>query len=122
MNKKVGKISQKVIDILKLDYDKELDIFIGQGNIDHMKKRHLGDFEKYGNDIEKILGEPKYLAKNDKKGYIEFVREYKENDDLVLVGVRVSNKGVPFARTMYVMDDIKVEKYFKNDYFYFFDT
>ena len=62
MNKKVGKISQKVIDILKLDYDKELDIFIGQGNIDHMKKRHLGDFEKYGNDIEKILGERGILS------------------------------------------------------------
>ena len=85
-----------------------------------MKHQHPEDFEKYGADIENIIKNPTYLARNEKKKSIEFIKEYKIDNDFVLVAVRVSNQNVHFARTMYVMADEKVEKYFKYNYFYKF--
>jgi hypothetical protein len=120
MNKQIGKVSKKVIKILGLEYDEEQPIFIGEANINHMKEEHLEDFKKYGAKIEDIIKNPTYLARNEKKKSIEFIKEYKIDNDYVLVAVRVSSNNIHFARTMYVMADEKVEKYFKHKYFYRF--
>ncbi len=103
-----------------LDYQEEQPIFIGNSNFAHMKQQHPEDFKRYGADIENIIKNPTYLARNEKKKSIEFIKEYKIDNDFVLVAVRVSNQNVHFARTMYVMADEKVEKYFKYNYFYKF--
>ena len=118
MNKQVGKVTKRVIEILGLDYEKEEPIFIGDSNIKHIKERHFDDFKKYGADIEEIINNPTYLARNKKKKSIEYIKKYKVNNEFVLVAVRVSNKQVHFARTMYVMANDKVQKYFKHNYFY----
>ena len=47
MNKLIGKIDKKVINLLNLDYKDEIHIYIGDDNIRHMKNRHLEDFNKY---------------------------------------------------------------------------
>ena len=120
MNKQIGKVSKKVIKILGLKYQKEEPIFIGEANIRHMKEEHPNDFEKYGADIEDIIKNPTYLARNEKKKSIEFIKEYKIENEYVLIAVRVSSRNVHFARTMYVMADEKVKKYFKHKYFFRF--
>lgn len=121
MNKQIGKVTNKIIKLLGLNYDKEQPIFIGDANIKHMKEQHSADFEKYGNKIEEIIKNPTYLARNEKKKSIEFIKEYKmDNNEYVLIAVRVSGNNTHFARTMYIMADEKVEKYFKNNYFYKF--
>ena len=120
MNRQIGKVTNKVIDILGLDYEEEQPIFIGEANLNHMKEEHPEDFEKYGAKLEDIIKEPTYLARNKKKKSIEFIKEYKIDEKFVLVAVRVSNNNVHFARTMYVMAEEKVEKYFKHNYFYKF--
>ena len=48
MNRQVGVITKKVIDILGLDYKEGLPIILGDSNIEHMKRQHLEDYEKYG--------------------------------------------------------------------------
>ena len=73
-----------------------------------------------GANIEDIINNPTYLARNEKKKSIEFIKEYKIDNEYVLVAVRVSGNNVHFARTMYIMADEKVEKYFKHNYFYKF--
>lgn len=120
MNKQIGKVTKKIIKILDLDYKNEEPIFIGEANIKHMQEEHPKDFEKYGVKIEEIINNPTYLARNEKKKSIEFIKEYKIDNEYVLVAVRVSGKNVHFARTMYIMADEKVEKYFKHNYFYKF--
>ena len=120
MNRQIGKISKKVLKILNLKYEEEQPIFIGEANIKHMKEEHSNDFEKYGSNIEDIIKNPTYLARNEKKKSIEFIKKYKIDNEYVLIAVRVSNNNVHFARTMYVMADEKVEKYFKHNYFYKF--
>lgn len=118
MNKQVGKITNKIIKILDLNYNKEEPIFIGETNITHIKTKHPDSFKKYGTDIEQIINNPTYLAKNDKKQSIEFIKEYKIDNEYVLVAIRVSSKNVHFVRTMYIMSDEKVKKYFKHNYFH----
>lgn len=121
MNRQVGKISKKVIKILDLNLIKEQPIFIGDANIKHMKEQHPDDFKKYGHKIGEIINKPTYLARNERKKSIEFIKRYNVNKyEYVLVVVRVSNNNINFARTMYVMADEKVEKYFKHRYFYKF--
>ena len=71
-------------------------------------------------NIEDIINNPTYLARNEKKKSIEFIKKYVVDNEYVLVAVRVSYKDVYFARTMYVMSDEKVKKYFEHNYFYKF--
>ena len=121
MNRQIGKITKKVIKILKLDYVDEQPILIGDANIKHIKDQHPNDFKKYILKIEEIIKKPTYLARNQKKKSIEFIKKYEiEKDEYVLVVVRVSGNNINFVRTMYVMSDEKVEKYFKHKYFYKF--
>ena len=56
MNIQVGKLNKKVIKLLSLEYKKEIPIILGDSNIEHMKRQHPNDYEKYGHDIKKIKG------------------------------------------------------------------
>lgn len=47
MNKQIGKVTKKVIKLLELDYKNEIPIYIGDNNIEHMKREHLNDYNKY---------------------------------------------------------------------------
>lgn len=53
--RKLGVISERVIELLKLDIEAETPIFIGDSNIEHMKLRHLNDYLKYGENISDII-------------------------------------------------------------------
>ena len=116
MNRKIGFLSKKVIDILNLDYKEGLPILIGDNNIEHMKRQHLKDYEKYGDKIEEIIFEPTYVALNPNQNSIEYIKEYKIDNELVLVAVRISNNGTLFARTLFVMTTRKKEIYLKKGY------
>ena len=121
MNRQIGIITKKIIKILQLNYDKEQPIFIGDANIKHMQQQHPEDYKKYGTKIKEIINNPTYLARNEKKKSIEFIKKYKkEKDEYVLIAVRVSKNNIHFARTMYIMSNEKVKKYFEHDYFYSF--
>lgn len=120
MNKQIGLVSKKIIQILGLNYENEQPIYIGTSNLKHMEEEHLEDFKKYGANIKDIIENPTYLARNEKKKSIEFIKRYKVENEYVLVAVRVSNNNIHFARTMYVMSKDKVKKYSEHNYFYKF--
>jgi len=122
MNYEIGKITKEIIEILSLDYTEEKPIYIGESNIKHMKERHLRDYNKYGKKVKEIIKRPTYLARNEKKNSIEFIKRYRIDNDYVMVVVRVSKNNVNFVRTMYIMDETKVKKYFEHDYFYPYKT
>lgn len=47
MNKQIGILTKKVINLLDLNLKKELPIYIGDNNINHIKRQHLEDYSKY---------------------------------------------------------------------------
>lgn len=111
--KEIGKISQKVIDVLGLNLKENTPIFIGDSNIKHIKSRHAGDYEKYGSQIRSIIENPTYIARDKKKNSIEYIKKYIINKEIVLVVVRASGNKQQFVRTMYIMAEEKIEKYKK---------
>ena len=116
MNKQIGKVSKKVIELLELDSKEELPIILGDTNIEHMKRQHPRDYDKYGEDIQEIIKKPTYVARNPNQGSIEYIKEYKIENEFVLVAVRISNKGTMFAKTLFTMTKRKKDIYLKNGY------
>lgn len=76
MNIQIGKLNQKVIELLNLEYESEIPIILGDSNIEHMKRQHPNDYEKYGKDIKEIVNYPTYVAKNPNQSSIEYIKEY----------------------------------------------
>lgn len=116
MNKQIGKVNKKVIELLDLELEKELPIILGDSNIEHMKREHLEDYNKYGNKISEIVHYPTYVAKNPNQGSIEYIKEYKKDNDFVLVAVWITNKGTMFAKTLFTMSERKKNIYLKKGY------
>ena len=116
MNRQIGIVNKKVIELLNLENKKELPTILGDSNIEHMKRQHHEDYLKYGKRIEEIINNPTYVAKNPNQGSIEYIKEYKIDNEFILVAVRISNKGTMFAKTMFKMIKRKIDIYLKNGY------
>ena len=111
MNNIIGVINERVIQTLNLEVPKNTPIFIGEANIEHIKNRHLEDYNKYGKFISDIIKNPTYLARDERKKSIEYIKKYIINKEMVLVVVRATGNNKFFVRTMYTMSNQKVEKY-----------
>ncbi len=113
----IGVISQKVISALNLNLKSNLPILIGENNYKHMLEKHPNDFVKYSQNIQKILANPDFVGINPKNRSLEYVKEFKIDNDFVKVAVRVSGKGNNFVRTMYTIPDYRVKKFLKTGRF-----
>jgi hypothetical protein len=105
---KVGEIDERIIKALGLTVAPAAPIYIGQSNIAHMQTSHPADYAKYCNKIPSIIKEPDYIRLNPKDGSIEYVKEFKTDNEYVKVAVRVSGQGVLFARSLYVLNNKRV--------------
>lgn len=111
MNCKIGIFSQRVIDLLGLKEAAGTAIYIGPSNIKHMQQRHPADYAKYQSQIGLILLQPDYVGLHPSNGSIEFVKEFKIDNEFVKVAVRVSGKGTYFVRSMYVLQEKRVKNF-----------
>ncbi len=57
--------------------------------------------------IGKIVNNPTYVAFNPNQESIEYIKEFIDNKEHVLVAVRVTTSGVWFARTLFIMTERK---------------
>ncbi len=106
----VGILAQNIINILKLPYKAGTPILIGDSNIKHMQARHPFDYDIYCDEIPNIIAHPDYVAFN-KDLSIEYVKEFKLDNDFVKLSVRVSSNGTFFARTLYALNPQRVYDY-----------
>lgn len=104
----VGNINQRVISLLGLDIAVDTPIFLGDSNIEHMKNEHPEDYEKYFHELQNILMTPDYVALHPKDNSTQY---FKRFDVYVVVAVRVSKKGIYFARSIYEIPDRRFENY-----------
>ena len=101
----IGVLTQRVIDLLDLDFEAETPIYIGELNIEHMKRNHSKDYKKFGRKIKRILAEPDYVGLNDKDESIEYIKSFGQ---FIKVAVRVSNSGLLFVRSLYHVSDKQI--------------
>lgn len=109
--KRAGEITKEVSDLLGLGLSCPEPILLGDSNIQHMKKRHPNDYEKYGRFIPSILSAPDYVGMNRNDSSIEYVKEFQIDNEWVKVAVRVSASGVYFARSLYVLNPTRVKNF-----------
>lgn len=110
MARQIAVITKKVITLLSLSCPINTPIYIGPSNIAHMKSSHPRDFVKYYPYISLILSQPDYVGVNHKDSSIEYVREFKENNDYVKVAVRVAADNY-FTRSLYVLNSNRVRNF-----------
>ena len=111
--KRVGKIEDKVINLLKLPQSNNKTVFIGDTNINHMMSRHPTDYAKYGDKIPLIISSPDYIGINKKDNSIEYIKEFKIDNEFVKVAVRISNSNKYFVRSLYVVNNNRVANFIK---------
>lgn len=109
--KKVGCLTRQVAELLQLDISSDVGIFIGESNIRHMISKHRVAYEKYGLYIEEILQYPDYVGLNTKDESIEYVKEFRIENEYVKVAVRVSGSGAFYARSLYVLNNNRVRNF-----------
>jgi len=109
--KQVGKLSQRVIEVLGLTLSEGRSILLGESNIAHMVSRHPEDYALYGEYIPLILSMPDYVALNTKDESIEYVKEVQMDDVYVKVAVRVSARGQLFARSVYRLNTNRAKNF-----------
>lgn len=108
---KIATLSDKIINILQLNYS-NYDIYLGQTNIDHMIEKHPEDYTKYGMYLEEIINNPDYVGLHKKNSSIELVKMFKtEDDEYVKVAIRISGGGKFFARSLYTLNNNRVENF-----------
>jgi hypothetical protein len=111
---KIGVITQDVINVLILSIDPDTPIYIGQSNVTHMLKKHPSAYIKYGSYIHNIVTHPDYVGMNPKDKSIEYVKEFKVDNNYVKVAVRVSSGGKFYARSLYVLNPSRVKNFITN--------
>lgn len=111
--KSIGTITYKVERALSLGKIEDRTIYIGDTNTEHMKNSHPEDYAKYGAQLENILKAPDYIGQNKKDGSIEYVTEFKTDNEYVKVAVRVSQGKKFYARSLYVLNNNRVNNFIK---------
>lgn len=112
MANQVGTITEEIIDILGITNIKpNTPILLGDTNIQHMKSSHPEDYQKYSSHIINILASPDYVGINKKDNSIEYVKEFKVDNNFVKVAVRISLNGNVFARSIYVLNKNRVNNF-----------
>ena len=107
----IGYFTEEIINLLSLDLDANTPIYIVDTNIEHIKKRHIYEYDKYFDKIEEIISEPDYVGKNKKDGSISFVKEYKISDEYIRVAVRITTNKKCFAKTLHLLSTCHAERY-----------
>ena len=107
-NRKVGTLTENIIAMLHLSLPADSSIFIGDGNIRHMRESHPEDYIAYGAMIEEIIASPDYVTVNPGDGSIRYIKRVSE---IIHVGVRASGNNKLFARTLFKITEEKLQLY-----------
>lgn len=110
-NKVVGQVTKQIELLLGLAEPRDRNIYFSSTNLEHMRTSHPEDFEKYGTELIHILAYPDYVGRNPKDGSIEYVKEFLVDGEYVKVAVRLSSSDRYFARSLYVLNRNRVERF-----------
>ena len=110
----IGIVSTAVADMLgegRRLYKAGDIIYLGESNVNHMKRRHSSAYSKYGDRLTQIVSEPDYVGINDEDGSLEYVKIF---DDHVKLVVRVAGDKKLYVRSMYTVYQSRTEFFIKS--------
>ena len=109
--KPIAYISQQIIDVLNLNLPTNTPVYIGEGNIEHIKNRHPYEFDKYYQDISLIINSPDYVGLNPKDNSILMVKLYQMDNEYIRVAVKVTSNNICYAKTLHLLSSCNAERY-----------
>jgi hypothetical protein len=99
--------------VLQVKIARDTPIFISASNYKHIFEKHEEDFVRFGGCINEILKFPDYVGINPKDNSIEYIKEFKIENEHIKVAVRVSKRGNYWVRSMYSVSIRKIKKFIK---------
>lgn len=81
--------------------------------MEHIKKRHLYEYEKYLPDLGLIINFPDYVGLSPKDNSILFVKLYKIDGEYIRVAVRITSSGKYYAKTLHLLSTCNAERYIR---------
>lgn len=87
-------------------------IYLGENNINHIKRRHSAVFSKYGDRISQIISAPDYVGINDEDDSLEYIKIFSDHVKLV---VRVAGDDKLYVRTLYTVYQSRTEFFIKTN-------
>ena len=109
--KPIAHISKQIIDILNLNLPPNTPVYIGANNIKHIKNRHPYEFDKYYQDISRIINNPDYVGLNPKDNSILMVKLFQIDNEYIRVAVKVTSKNICYAKTLHLLSSCNAERY-----------
>ncbi|MCY6353669.1 PBECR3 domain-containing polyvalent protein [Clostridium sp. ZS2-4] len=112
---KIGTLDKEVIELLKLNRN-SCDIILWEDRFKYIDK-HKEDFETeeafkaHIEEIPNIIKSPDYIAKHPKKNSIEYI---KKIDELMLVAIRIKQKGNLAFRSAYPLTNDQLQRYLES--------
>lgn len=107
--KKIFEINERVITTLEIKKTKDMNIYIGGRNIEHIKQKHPVDFGRFYKQLNSILENPDYIGKNPNNGSLEYIKEL--NGHYVKVAIRISKSKKWLIRSMYSTRESRLKKH-----------
>jgi len=110
----VGVVSTAVSKTLGNDgrqYKAGAMIYIGESNVNHIKRRHSSDYTKYGDRLSLIISEPDFVGINEEDDSLEYVKIF---DDHVKLVVRVAGDEKLYVRSLYTVYQSRTEFFIKS--------
>jgi len=89
-------------------------IYIGESNVNHIKRRHSSDYMKYSDRLSQIISEPDYVGINDEDDSLEYVKIF---DDHVKVVIRVVGDERLYVRSLYTVYQSRTDFFIKSGRF-----
>lgn len=112
---KIGVLTKELIDLLNLNCD-TCDIILWEDRFKYIEKHKYHfkseiDFERHIAAIPEVIENPDYVGVHQHKNSLEFI---KRIDELLIVVVRIKQKGDLAFRTMYPLSERQLQDYLKS--------
>ena len=114
----------RIVAILKPEIVKYFElqnniVYIGQQNIEHIRKKYFSDYELFFEKLSEIIINPDCIGKHPQDGSLELIKRFVVQEKYyVKVAVRISKNNILFVRTLYTLNNSKFlyklnKKYYK---------
>lgn len=110
---KLGVIGESIINLFDLNINPQTSVYIGLNNRIHMENSHSETYREYESYMSDILANPDYVGVNPHDNSLEYYKSYNGVTVHIKLAVRSTAKGVYFAKTIYEINDNKLNSYIK---------
>ncbi len=111
----IGKLNRNIYKCVTEDIVTD-DVIITENQIEHIRERHPGDFERYFNYVKEIIEKPDYILEANKPNTAFVLKSIKDNEKKYQVILRLKTSKDPKDYKNSVITFLKVDEKRYNRY------